>query len=110
MTLDGPGNTPIEVSISIQGNEASVAFRTDQPAARHLLEGAVSHLEDMLARQGLSLAGVSVGSSGQGASHADQDNRASDGRKAKLMAGVQSPGSVIGRASNTGNRVIDLFV
>jgi flagellar hook-length control protein FliK len=37
LTLDVPGGLPVSVSIQVQGNEAQIAFRSDQPEARQLL-------------------------------------------------------------------------
>ena len=59
------GREPVDVSISMKGNEAQVEFRTDQPEVRQVLEGALGHLKTLLKDEGLSLAGVFVGSSGQ---------------------------------------------
>lgn len=64
LKLDGLGYKPVEVSISINGNEAHVAFRSDEVQTRGVLESAGMHLKDMLAREGLLLSGVSVGTSG----------------------------------------------
>ncbi|MDP2367622.1 flagellar hook-length control protein FliK [Rhodoferax sp.] len=65
LRLDVFGRQPVEVSISMKGGEAQVEFRTDQPEVRQVLEGAVAHLKNLLKEEGLSLAGVFVGSSGQ---------------------------------------------
>jgi flagellar hook-length control protein FliK len=66
LTLDGLGQVPVEVSISVQGKEAQITFRTDEAATRSVLEGASAHLKDMLQREGMVLTGVSVGTSGSG--------------------------------------------
>ncbi len=64
LKLDGLGLSPVEVSIRMQGNEAQIAFRTDEAATRELLERAGAHLKELLQSEGLQLGGVSVGSSG----------------------------------------------
>ena len=38
LTLDGMGASPVEVSISMQGNEAHITFRSDDAATREVLE------------------------------------------------------------------------
>ena len=64
MKLDGLGSKPVEVSITMTGNEAQIAFRSDESQTRGVLESAGAHLKDMLQNEGLVLAGVSVGTSG----------------------------------------------
>lgn len=64
MKLEGFGESPVEVSISVHGNQAHVAFRTDEVQARLALEDAGATLKDMLSKEGLDLTGVSVGTSG----------------------------------------------
>jgi flagellar hook-length control protein FliK len=66
MKLDGLGHSPVEVSISVQGNEAQIAFRSDEALTRGVLESAGAQLKDMLQREGMVLTGVSVGTSGSG--------------------------------------------
>lgn len=67
MTLDVPGGAPVSVSIQVQGNEAQVAFRSDQVEARQLLANAMPQLKEMLGAEGLVLSGSSVGTSAGGA-------------------------------------------
>jgi len=110
LTLEGVGHEPIEVSISLQGNEAHVAFRSDQASTRNMLEGAMSHLKDMLANHGLSLSGVSIGSSGTGDQNPKEHKNAHDGRKTTLRVPSQEGSVTANRTSAHGARVIDLFV
>jgi flagellar hook-length control protein FliK len=65
LKLDGFGAEPIEVSISLANGEAQIGFRTNRADVRDVIEGAMSHLKELLASEGLVLAGVSVGASGQ---------------------------------------------
>jgi flagellar hook-length control protein FliK len=63
LTLEGLGGEPIEVSIQLANGEALIGFRSDLAQTRQLIEGAMTELKDLLANQGLLLAGVSVGTS-----------------------------------------------
>ena len=63
LKLDGLGKDPVHVSITMHGNEASIAFRSDESVTRGVLENAGTHLKDLLSREGLVLAGLSVGTS-----------------------------------------------
>lgn len=110
LTLDGLGTTPVEVTISLNGDEAHVGFRTDQVEVRQMLEGAVAHLKDLLTSEGLVLSGVSVGSSGQDRTGSQDRRSGSTVRQATLAkVDVQSP-QILPRASATVGRALDLFV
>ena len=66
ITLDGTSAGVVEVHVEMRGKETSVEFRSDSQETRQVLEGNVSELKDTLARQGLVLTGVSIGTSGHG--------------------------------------------
>ncbi len=113
LRLEVFGRTPVQVSISMEGSAAQVEFRTDQPEIRQVLEGAVAHLKDLLKDEGLSLAGVFVGSSGQRRQDA-QDRPEQAGKLGARQARVELPllGST-GHASGqrlAAGRTVDLFV
>lgn len=115
MKLDGLGENPVEVSIRMQGNEAHVAFRSDEAATRGMLEGAEGHLKDLLQREGLQLAGVSVGTSGpqgQGAQNGQSgERRPREGvRTARVAPAVLEPLNVPRHNTGQGERAVDLFV
>lgn len=117
MQLDGLGDKPVEVNISLHGNQAHVAFRSDELQARSALESAGSQLKDMLQREGLVLAGVSVGSSQSGASGQAGQGAADSGarrprtglRPAQGVAAVAVPVQAP-RSAGTAGRSVDLFV
>jgi flagellar hook-length control protein FliK len=110
MKLDGIGLNPVEVSIRMHGNEAHVVFRTDELQARAALENATTHLKELLQREGLVLAGVSVGTAGTGNS-GDREGQSRQGARqaniAMLTPVRTDPVAVGGRVS--GGR-LDLFV
>ena len=110
MKLDGIGLNPVEVSIRMHGNEAHVVFRTDELQARAALENATTHLKELLQREGLVLAGVSVGTAGTGNS-GDREGQSRQGARqaniAMLTPVRTDPVAVGGRVP--GGR-LDLFV
>ena len=65
LQLDAFGGSAVDVSISLQGKEALVEFRSDLPEARRVLQDAMPQLRDMLHQEGLQLAGGFVGTSAQ---------------------------------------------
>ena len=111
LKLDGLGDKPVEVNISVNGNEAHVTFRTDEIQARGLLESAGGHLKDMLAREGLLLAGVSVGTSGS-SDGGGNERKPRQGAKQGLVSAALPVGSVdvANRARSASGRSLDLFV
>jgi flagellar hook-length control protein FliK len=110
LTLDGLGADPVEVSIRMSGNEAQVSFRTDELQTRDLLEGAASHLKELLQNQGLVLSGVSVGTSSSGDAGAGHQ-RPHQGARQTIAMPVDTEASVP-RSRSAGNqgRSLDLFV
>lgn len=111
LKLDGLGPDPVEVSISLQGKEARVEFRTDQAATRDVLENAVPHLKELLKNEGLVLSGVSVGTSGQQEGQGSQERRPRSGMRQMNVVtpqAVSTPGSQGG--GRHAGRAVDLFV
>lgn len=111
MKLDGIGNNPVEVSISMQGNEAHVAFRSDESQARDVLEAASSHLKDLLQREGLVLSGVSVGTTGSGDASQQERREQQGARQMRAIAATQSAATQgASNATRTSGRALDIFV
>lgn len=110
LKLDGLGADPVEVSISMQGKEAHVAFRTDEVQARDALENATAHLKELLDRQGVVLSGVSVGTSHSGDASGQGRQSRPDGRRG--VVSTREPVAVEAhRPSRVANgRTVDLFV
>lgn len=110
MKLDGIGELPVEVSIRMHGNEAHIAFRSDELHARAALENASEQLKDMLQREGLVLSGVSVGTAGAGDA-GGQERKSRQGARQVGVASVQPAPteSVAGSRRSTGG-ALDLFV
>lgn len=110
MKLDGLGDGPVEVSISMQGNEAQVAFRTDEVRVREVLENASAHLKEMLQREGVLLSGVSVGTSDAGGAGTQERKTPGSARQISVTPGGakgENPSSVASRGTG---RTLDLFV
>lgn len=118
LTLDGGNGQPVAVSISMNGNEASVAFRSDQAATRDMLNGALPELKTLLQSEGLVLAGVSVGAGGgqsdTSSSSSRQGGDATSGIRrlgSRTVSAQASDGAAtVVRRSVSTNRTLDLFV
>lgn len=87
LTLDRDGQ-PVQVTVSLTGSEAHVAFRSDQHQTRELLDGGVAQLRELLQAEGLQLSGVTVGSSG-GSSGGDGRSGGSEGGGGRGRQGVR---------------------
>lgn len=110
LKLDGFGGEPLEVSISLKGNEAQINFRTDQPEIRQILEGAVAHLKEILKSEGVVLSGVSVGNSGQDGAGTQERRNRQDARQATITSVQAGPTESTPRANQSTGRAVDLFV
>ena len=110
LKLEGFGAEPVEVNISLKGQEAQIDFRTDQPEVRQMLEGALTQLKETLAREGLVLSGVSVGASGQDGSGAQERRQQPEARQTTVLP--HEAGATVGlqRSTPSAGRALDVFV
>ena len=110
VTHDG---MPVEVSVSLSGKEAHVAFRSDESRTRDLLDASQDQLRDMLGNEGMVLSGVTVGESG--ARQASGEGAASPRGRASGRVGVPVPVSEGAKDARTKPAVltdsaVDVFV
>jgi flagellar hook-length control protein FliK len=112
LTLDRDGQ-PVEVSVTVSGNEAHVAFRSDQSATREMLDRSMAQLSELLRSEGLVLSGMSVGTSaGQGENAGDSSRRQGQresSRQARVEASAPAGAGTLGRAGAP-DRAVDVFV
>ena len=116
LKLDALGSDPVEVSIALVGNQATVAFRCDTAETRDMLNRAAEQLNVMLQAEGLVLSGVTVGTSAQ--SQAGQQGASDPSSQANSVGRGRSAAN-IDRSAQTLNLVprprvpagsVDLFV
>jgi flagellar hook-length control protein FliK len=110
LQLDGFGDEPVEVRISVNGDMAQVDFRTNQPEVRQVIEGAASLLKDMLSSQGMQLAGMSIGTSGRGGSQDKGPKAPSDARQLTLAKPEVVEAARVRPANPSVGQSLDLFV
>lgn len=111
LQLDALGGTAVDISISLQGKEALVEFRSDQPEARRILQEAMPQLRDMLREEGLQLAGGFVNSSSQqkeGDARRDGQQRASE--RAGTVSVSVADAVRTGRPGSASAHALDVFV
>ena len=111
LQLDAFGGGAVDVSIVLQGKEALVEFRSDQPEARRMLQDAMPQLKDMLQSEGLRLSSGFVGTSAQQDPHARRDGAPTvrtgrvDGATAPGPTGENARPTVVART-----HALDVFV
>lgn len=113
LTLQREGQ-PVEVSVTLSGNEAHVTFRSDQAETRELLDRSMSQLSELLRSEGLVLSGMSVGTSardGGGAGEAGQQRQREGGRQAQVVSSASAAGNAAAaREGVARDGTVDIFV
>ena len=112
LTLQRDGH-PVEVSVSLSGNEAHVSFRSDQQQTRELLDQSMAQLSDLLRSEGLVLSGMSVGTSARdsaGGREAGQQRSREGARQAQVVSAVPAGATSLARGGGTLDRAVDVFV
>lgn len=116
-TLDRDGQ-PVGVSVSLNGLEAHITFRSDQAQTRDMLDASTAQLRDLMQQQGLSLAGVSVGAQNQPSQQfSDGEGTRGGGvsraRRAQVIAPLPSAADVArasrGVSGGAGQNRLDVF-
>ena len=110
MKLDGLGDSPVEVSISMIGKEAHVSFRSDESQTRTLLENANVELSELLGKEGLQLSGVSVGAKGSGDSGLSDQRPRNAFKPLVDLKEFADRVETSGRWTSGSGQAVDLFV
>ncbi|WP_313084645.1 flagellar hook-length control protein FliK [Pulveribacter sp.] len=114
LTLDRDGQA-VQVQVSLTGDQAHIAFTSDEAQARQALDAGTAELRALLQEQGLQLAGVTVGAGGSGAGRQQGGEReGSRGGARQGTVRVQAAGVPGGAASSQragpSDRSVDIFV
>lgn len=102
------GGEPVRVQITMQGSEAHVTFLSDAQGTRSMLDASLAQLRDMLAAQGVELAGAQVrtqadgGSNAQSESSGQQDGFMPAGARRMRVQAAEIPGAESGLRLGTG--------
>lgn len=113
VTLDLAAGQSVSFSVQVQGHEAQVAFRSDQPELRQMLQQAGAQLRELFGQEGLLLSGVSVGaqSEGRGDDQAGARDRATVRGVARLGGASDAEGAPPSRIRTLpAGRALDLYV
>jgi len=108
LTVEHAGQ-PVDVRVSLAGNEAHVSFHSDQAQTRELLTDSMEQLRELLRGEGLVLSGATVdtGTSGQ---TGDQGGRSAPFGAAttNVLAAIDTPVQTVRRTLT--NSSVDLYV
>lgn len=113
MVLDRDGE-PVRVQVNLQGNEAHVTFHSDAEATRTMLDASVAQLRDLLAAQGMELAGVQVKTQADGGGQAQGGPAQSDefmpaGARCVRLQGGEEGSALPIAGSRVAARGVDVF-
>lgn len=112
LTLNSDGQ-PVEVSVTLSGNEAHVSFRSDQAHTREVLDRSMAQLSELLRGEGLVLSGMSVGTSAgyrdNAGGQAEGQDRRDGARQARVVAPAPA-GTAPPSRGGAPDRAVDIFV
>jgi flagellar hook-length control protein FliK len=112
LVLNPPQLGRVEVSLSLNGDQATAQFLSANPVVREALESAMPRLREMLADGGITLGQTHVGSdsSGQTANQRENgDNRSSFGGGNALSDTTIRAGSTPTQWFGRGHGLVDVF-
>lgn len=114
LTLDRDGQA-VQVQVSLTGDQAHIAFTSDEAQARQALDAGTAELRALLQEQGLQLAGVTVGAGGSssGRQPGSEQERGRDGVRqgtARVQAAELPGGAARGQGAGRSERSVDIFV
>lgn len=114
LVLNPPQLGRIEVSLSMNGDQANATFVSANPAVREALENAVPHLREILQGAGISLGQTQVGAESfqqqaNNRENGDNPSRGSDRAPGAITDGVIAGSSTPAQWLRRGNGLVDTF-
>ncbi|MDB5917708.1 MAG: hypothetical protein JWR40_1942 [Massilia sp.] len=113
LTLNPPDMGPMQVVLSVTGDQASVTFTAAQPEVRQALEAAMPKLREMMGESGIALGNASVNAGGQDGRQAQQGEqpRSQAGGRGVANTGPEAaPISLApARQGTVGSGMVDTF-
>jgi flagellar hook-length control protein FliK len=114
LVLNPPQLGRIEVSLTVNGDQANAVFVSANPAVREALENAVPHLREILGDAGINLGQAQVGA--ESSQQSSNQGQTGDNRSSRLVDGggeETAMSSFIGSTQTTrirqGNGLVDTF-
>jgi flagellar hook-length control protein FliK len=113
LNLNPPDLGPLQVVLSVNNDQASAAFVSQNPEVRQALEAALPRLKEMMAESGINLGNATV--SDQGSRQQSDFERQNGGRsyyrhgESRIVAAGTSLGINRGTAETGGHQLVDTF-
>lgn len=112
LTLNPPDLGPLQVVLSVSGDQASVAFSASHEEVRHALEDALPRLREMMSESGIALGNATVGTGMPDQRQAQADSGGGNAGRAGLASASgaeESAPAVATRTTILGDRAVDTF-
>lgn len=114
LVLNPPHMGRVEVSVTINGDQASASFVSANPAVREALENAIPRLKEVLADAGVQLGQAQVGAESRGDSSQNPERRDNRGHNntvtGELVPGIAGASPTTAGSILQGNGMVDTFV
>ena len=109
LVLNPPQLGRIEVSLTMNGDQATAIFTSPNPAVREALENSLHRLREVLADAGVSLGQAQVGSESPHQSSAKNEPDFGMNESVRYASAIPLPGSEPVARSGAGRSMIDIF-
>jgi flagellar hook-length control protein FliK len=112
LVLNPPQLGRVEVSLTLNGDQASAQFLSANPVVREALDSAMPRLRDMLAEGGITLGQTHVGGDAPGQSanqRENSDNRQNFGTGSAMFEMPVQAGSIAPQWLGRGRGLVDVF-
>jgi flagellar hook-length control protein FliK len=109
LVLTPPQLGRVEVSLTMNGDQATAIFTSPNPAVREALEASLQRLREVLADAGVSLGQTQVGSESPNQSSRQEERGFGTDQGVRYAATVALPGSSATARSGTGRGMVDVF-
>jgi len=112
LQLNPPNLGPVEVKLSLQGDQATVSFHSPHAPVREAIQASMPRLTEAFAEAGIGLGSVFVGTdarSNDRQAPEQQGRGSSRGRETGNVTEVRGAGEVLWNGPLTGLRAVDLF-
>jgi flagellar hook-length control protein FliK len=109
LVLTPPQLGRVEVSLTLNGDQATAIFTSPNPAVREALEASLQRLREVLADAGVSLGQTQVGSESPSQSSRREDRGFGADQGVRYAATVALPGASATTRSSAGRGMVDVF-
>jgi len=113
ITINPPQLGPIQISLNMNGDQATLAFASPHAEVRHAIESALPQLKEMLLSSGINLGQSNIGAN-LGQQQPENPFRQADGARSRdetaiLPASEKVTSSGTNPLLNRGRGLVDLF-